>query len=378
MSREQPTTMRYSLWYPLAVETSSRFYISRDDYRRHTSSTSVICSQLQNDDSSHPGHSKQPDGLPSKEEKGNDQEEQGSGGNCNNDQNSAVTGAESAQAQDTEQQHWIFLQPETHLITEEQLRVEVRAIYAGLAMVEERCIDHQQSDLPSIQDQWQVLFSLHQLLLNEHNNFFLASQHPSASLALKQLSEKYAMPAWMWHHGIHSLLELMRHQLPDSLEHLLRFFYLAYSMITLLLENVPAFEGIWIECLDDLARYRMAIEDSDSEIRKIWANVARNWYHQVADKNPDVGRIHHHLAVLARPDILQQLFHYTKSLVSVCPFPNAGESILLLFDPLLDGSELYGQPVAVSAFVAAHAYLFKQRPLSDLKAPVQEYLSQLK
>ena len=278
----------------------------------------------------------------------------------------------------TEQLHWIFPQPETHPTTEEQLKAEVRAIYAGLAMVEERCIGHQQSDLPSIQDQWQLLFSLHQLLLDEHKNFFFVSQHPSASLALKQLPEKYAMPARMWRYGIHSFLELMRHQLPDSLEHLLRFFHLAYSMIALLLENVPVFESIWIECLGDLARYRMAIEDSDLANRKIWADIARYWYHKVADKNPNLDRIQHHLAVLAWPDMLQQLFHYTKSLVGVCPFPNAGESILLLFDPLLDESELYGQPVAVSTFVASHRCLFKKGPISDLQTSVQVYLSHLK
>ena len=170
----------------------------------------------------------------------------------------------------------------------------------------------------------------------------------------------------------------MQHQLPDSLEHLLRFFYLTYSMITLLLENVPVFESIWIECLGDLACYWMAIEDSDLVNHKIWADIARYWYHKVADKNPNLGRIQHHLAVLAWPDMLQQLFHYTKSLVSVCPFPNAGESILLLFDPLLDESELYGQPVAVSTFVASHRCLFKKGPISDLQTSVQVYLSHLK
>lgn len=40
----------------------------------------------------------------------------------------------------------------------------------SLAMVEERCIN-QQSELPSIQDRWHVLFFLHQLLLDEHHDF---------------------------------------------------------------------------------------------------------------------------------------------------------------------------------------------------------------
>lgn len=287
----------------------------------------------------------------------------------------------STEAPGTEPQRMIshqLRQLETHPLTEEQLVNEVRGIYAGLVMVEKKCIeiDKQQAESPNkLSDyQWQALISLHRTLLHEHHDFFLASQHPSASPVLKRLSEKYAMPARMWRYGIHSFLELLRHRLPDSLEHTLTFLYLAYSMMTLLLESVPAFEDTWIECLGDLARYRMAVEESDLRDRETWAGVARYWYHQAADKNPNVGRIQHHLAVLARPDMLQQLFYYTKSLVSVHPFPSAGESIQLLFHPLLNGPKPYNQPVVASAFVTAHGNLFTQGPLSDLKALVNEYL----
>lgn len=41
---------------------------------------------------------------------------------------------------------------------------------------------------------------------------------------------------------------------------MLAFIYLAYSMMALLYETVPAFEDTWMECLGDLRRYRMAIE----------------------------------------------------------------------------------------------------------------------
>lgn len=196
---------------------------------------------------------------------------------------------------------------------EEQLINEVRGIYAGLVMVEKKCIeiDKQQSEskTPLSPVQWQALIALHRTLLNEHHDFFLASQHPSASPVLKRLAEKYAMPARMWRYGIHSFLELLRHRLPDSLEHMLTFIYMAYSMMTLLFESVRAFEDTWIECLGDLARYRMAVEEVDVRDREIWAGVARYWYNKAADKNPDVGRIQHHLAVLARPDVVQQLFY---------------------------------------------------------------------
>ncbi|KAJ6070177.1 DNA/RNA-binding domain, partial [Penicillium canescens] len=46
------------------------------------------------------------------------------------------------------------------------------------------------------------------------------------------------------------------------------------------------------------------------------------------DQCPETGRIQHHLAVLSRPDTLQQFFYYTKALISVRPFSNARESML--------------------------------------------------
>ena len=68
------------------------------------------------------------------------------------------------------------------------------------------------------------------------------------------------MPASMWRHGIHAFLEVLRYRLPASSDHMLAFIYIAYSMMALLYETVSAFEEMWIECLGDFARYRMANE----------------------------------------------------------------------------------------------------------------------
>ncbi|KAI9865736.1 MAG: hypothetical protein M1813_002194 [Trichoglossum hirsutum] len=140
----------------------------------------------------------------------------------------------------------LVLQPETRPISQEQLVAEVKGIYAGLVMVEAKCVDVDNKQARDAQEaepgkqpklnneQWQALIALHRTLLHEHHDFFLASQHPSASPALRRLASKYAMPARMWRHGIHSFLELLRHRLPDSPEHMLAFIYLAYSMMALL------------------------------------------------------------------------------------------------------------------------------------------------
>ncbi len=128
-------------------------------------------------------------------------------------------------------------------------------------MVEAKCIDIDERQSAAAQekdlakrtdlknDQWQSLIALHKQLLHEYHVFFLASQHPSASSALSRLAAKYFMPARMWRHGIHAFLEVLRHRLPESMEHMLAFIYIAYSMMALLYEIVPGFEDTWIECL---------------------------------------------------------------------------------------------------------------------------------
>ncbi|KAK4182422.1 hypothetical protein QBC35DRAFT_468099, partial [Podospora australis] len=242
-----------------------------------------------------------------------------------------------------QQQHrgGLIKEPETRPISQDQLVAEVKGIYAGLIMVESKCIEvdnAQNSNHPVKKlnnDQWQALIALHRTLLHEHHDFFLASQHPSASPALRRLASKYAMPARMWRHGIHSLLELLRHRLPASLEHMLMFIYLAYSMMALLYETVPAFEDTWIENLGDLSRYRMAIEDDDIRDRENWTAVSRHWYSKASDKAPTTGRLYHHLAILVRPNASQQLYYYAKSLCVAIPFVSARESIKTLFDPAL-------------------------------------------
>ncbi|KAL8722090.1 MAG: hypothetical protein Q9181_007560, partial [Wetmoreana brouardii] len=266
----------------------------------------------------------------------------------------------------------MLLQPETRPISHAQLVVEVKGIYAGLVMVEHKCIevDEKQSAAAMERDpgkrtelkdeQWQALIALHKTLLHEHHDFFLASQHPSASPALSRLAAKYTMPARMWRHGIHAFLEVLRHRLPGSLDHMLAFIYIAYSMMALLYETVTAFEDTWIECLGDLARYRMAIEDSSTGDREIWGGVARAWYNKAADKRPVVGRLYHHLAILARPYSLQQLAYYTRSLISIEPFDSARASIMTLFQPVLDGKTFnnHRSKALEIAYVKAAGILF--------------------
>ena len=302
----------------------------------------------------------------------------------------------------------ILLQPETRPITHDQLVVEVKGIYAGLVMVEAKCIDVDEKQAAAAQrvaarksgqeglkqasqdsdpshesdltrEQWQALIALHKTLLHEHHDFFLASQHPSASPALSRLAAKYSMPARMWRHGIHAFLEVLRQRLPESLEHMLAFIYIAYSMMALLYETVPAFEDTWIECLGDLGRYRMAIEDSDQKNREVWTGVAQFWYGKAADKSPSVGRLYHHLAILARQYTLQQLSLYLRALTCTLPFESAKGSIMTLFKPILDGrvSESNKPSSVEIIFIKSHGLLFTNRSNEGYTHCVQELLNGL-
>lgn len=278
-------------------------------------------------------------------------------------------------------------QPETRAISQEQLVTEVKGIYAGLVMVESKCIevDNAQNaetdpaNKPINHEQWQALIALHRTLLHEHHDFFLASQHPSASPALRRLAAKYAMPARMWRHGIHSFLELLRHRLPGSLEHMLTFIYLAYSMMALLYETVPAFEETWIECLGDLSRYRMAIEEGNLRDREIWTGVSRDWYSKASDKSPTTGRLYHHLAILSRPNAVQQLYYYAKSLCVAIPFGSARDSIMTLFDPVLgpDSSRHSRLHHIDLAFVQTHGVMFSGKSQDKLEYYMDNFLNPL-
>jgi hypothetical protein len=118
----------------------------------------------------------------------------------------------------------------------------------------------------------------------------------------------------------------------------------------------------------------MAIEDGAD--REIYTGIARYWYNKVADINPDLGRVQHHLGVLARPNMLQQLFYYSKALTSIEPFPKARDSILHLFSPLLDCAKAEKKQVS-SVFVEAHGVLFTRQHVSTFPRLADEFLSQL-
>ena len=108
----------------------------------------------------------------------------------------------------------------------------------------------------------------------------------------------------------------------------------------------------------------MAIEDDEPKDREVWSNVARFWYNKAADKSPKIGRLYHHLAILARPYTLEQLSLYTRSLTCVNPFESAKGSIMTLFNPVLNGKDSAARRSSSfeTVFIKAHGFLFIKGP----------------
>ncbi|KAE8155446.1 hypothetical protein BDV40DRAFT_311202 [Aspergillus tamarii] len=272
----------------------------------------------------------------------------------------------------------VTLQPEAHSPVDVQLPSDIRHIYAELIVIEKLCIDEQKQirlEEVVVHHQWQALVVLHRNLLEKYYDLFMVSQHPLANLVLKELSEH--MATRVWRYGIHQFLHQLYCQLPGSLEHMLRYIYVAYSMLTLLLQTVPDFEGIWLECLGNLSRYGVAIENRGLVDHEIWTGIARDWFNKAADKSPDVGRIQHCLGVLAWPDIVQQLFYDTKSLVSMRPFPQTRVSLQRFFSLFLPGREGTGYPCVFTAYMSIHGGLFTQANGIHFIRSADEFLSTL-
>ena len=276
----------------------------------------------------------------------------------------------------------LIMQPESSPISQDQLAAEVKGIYGGLVMVEAKCIniDAAQAADPNSTlgpEQWQALIALHRTLLYEHHDFLMATQHPSATLALSGLAQKYSMPARMWRHGIHAFLEVLRHRRPQSQDYMLSFIYLAYQMMALLFETVPAFTDTWIECLGDLARYRMAVEE-EKEAHSIWGGVAARWYNTASDRHPQIGRLYHHLGILERPS-LRKVFLYAKSLTSEIPFPNARDSLGTLCNPIAQSQQTNQSGIAPAEVTVVNyfAHLFSGADRAVSSQLSSEILSQL-
>lgn len=212
-------------------------------------------------------------------------------------------------------------------------------------------------------------------LLYTYCKLLLWLNHPTASDKMREIAS--TVPSRMWNH-IYKLLDLMRNERPSPMSHLLDFARTAYRCLTVALDYAPQLRVIWFQCLGDLSRYNMAMlaEAGDMAPRLLHDGIADYWYKKAADLNPETGRIQHHFGVLSRPDVLKQLFHYLKALISVQPFIETRETIKSLFT----GQTATHYPAdrqALIVFVEAHGLLFRRQDDFLFVQHANKFLSQL-
>jgi hypothetical protein len=100
---------------------------------------------------------------------------------------------------------------------------------------------------------------------------------------------------------------------------------------------------------------------------------------KAADKNPEVGRLYHHLAIPAHLNALQQLYYYSRSLTCVKPFLVARKSILTLLDPTLGRAvATYSRALSIdSSYIKVHAIIFEKMSWDDFKQAKTEFINDL-
>ncbi|CAK7206330.1 hypothetical protein SEUCBS139899_009119 [Sporothrix eucalyptigena] len=235
-------------------------------------------------------------------------------------------------------------------------------IYGRLKNLEIECFERAQRANNDPQNvEWQALSDLYRTLLDELQDFMTTSQHPSALADLRCIAQDRAIPERVWKHVQRFMTLLHRHR-PASLEYMIKFLNSTNLIFAHLYETVPAFDGTWAECLGDLSRYRMAIEDNQ-RLREAWTADSHRWYSLASDQAPTTGRFYHHLAIVARPFVITQMYYYVKSLCVPIPYTPTRQSIMTLLDtvlgdPVFDAAAQHEPPVEL-AFIRAHAILFQ-------------------
>ncbi|KXH56453.1 hypothetical protein CNYM01_13814 [Colletotrichum nymphaeae SA-01] len=73
------------------------------------------------------------------------------------------------------------------------------------------------------------------------------------------------------------------------------------------------------------------MEDDHFKDREAWTSTTRQWYSEASHRSPSIGRLYHRLAACAKPNTLEQLFFYTKSLCVRVPFLDAWDSLATFF-----------------------------------------------
>ncbi len=122
----------------------------------------------------------------------------------------------------------------------------------------------------------------------------------------------------------------------------------------------------------------MAIEVDDLDHRQMWAEAARAWYLARCDKEPNVGRLYHHLAIVSTSDAVEKIYLFFKSLCVPVPFPTARSSITTNVFARVPFQEYSNMTWVDYSFVKVHRTFFnKHGPAARGRPAQQEFLGDL-
>ena len=274
----------------------------------------------------------------------------------------------------------MILQRSTGPIGAQQIREESETIYETVEQLEEHTKyitrPHLKHNTHLGPEECKNLIAVCKRFVNTAHDLMLACQHPAAEPSLRALPKLKGIPIRVWKTGIHTPLELFRHRLPECKEQLDLYVRNSYAIVGLFYESLLDSDLIWLECLGDLARYMMVIEE-DAGYRAIMNKTAHAWYQQVLDSTPTIGRLSHHQAVLSGSAPLKQLVYYIVALSTEQPFLAARQSIASFFARVLKSSESMLKKNSSSytelMLLRLHALYFVRASAEELCDPVQKF-----
>ncbi|KDQ62457.1 hypothetical protein JAAARDRAFT_54406 [Jaapia argillacea MUCL 33604] len=193
-------------------------------------------------------------------------------------------------------------------------------------------------------ERWWKIVEDHKCLAKMMHNLLEISLVPSVPASLCNIPQKYNIIMRLWTHAFNKLLENLRRascRSPIAFKHLQEFIYYAYTFYTGLLEEqtLAAYRSNWLECLGDLARYRMVVTKMVSKATSLQgqqlltakavtqvlitsdSNPPSKSKGSISDKPaPGEGKLHHHLRLLSQEvegEDLQSIYHFMKGYLFV-------------------------------------------------------------
>ncbi|OGE47660.1 hypothetical protein PENARI_c039G08915 [Penicillium arizonense] len=176
----------------------------------------------------------------------------------------------------------------------------------------------------------------------------------------------------MWRYGIHSLLEILQRNLPETSKHMLCFIEMVSLVLKRLVLSNSALGDSLFEQLGDVARYGMFAAKMDS---RHWKFMSQYWYQKAADRHPGSGKFQHHVAVLSQSDPLRTLFYLTKALISVQPFPDTRVTFGRFFNDWANSAPR--KITMTTSFIAAHCVLLAGDSIQRFMTLTNDFLSLL-